>query len=145
MAKYLMIGALLLAACGGDGSKMDDEPDAGPPGTFAEIYDQLFPLQTNARCDFCHGMPPSQVSNGFLSTGSDRDAAYAALVGKTSASKDCKGKKLVEPYHPEDSLLLDKVSGSPTCASQMPLGGMALSASQVELIRSWIAAGAKND
>jgi hypothetical protein len=136
--------ALLVASCGGDTSPAE-EPDAGVAGTFSEIYDTFFPLRTNARCDFCHGMPASQVSNGFLSMGMDKDSAYAALVDKTSSSADCNGKKLVVPFHPEQSLLLDKLSSKPSCASRMPLGGMALTEAQLELVRSWIAAGAKND
>jgi len=116
-----------------------------PPGTFSEIYDTLFPPATNARCNFCHSMPASDISNGNLSTGMDRDSAYAALVGQKSTSSRCAGKPLVVPHEPGASLFLDKLAAKPTCGDRMPLGGMALSDDELELVRSWIAAGAIND
>ena len=119
--------------------------DSGPPGTFTEIYETLFPPTTAARCNFCHSMPATDISNGNLSTGVDQDSAYAALVGKTSTSSRCSGKTLVVPHNPGASLVLDKFSAKPTCGDRMPLGGMMLSDAEVELIRSWIAAGANND
>jgi len=122
--------------------------DAGndaPPGTFTEIYETLFPPTTPARCGFCHSMPASDVSNGNLSTGTDQAAAYAALVEQTSTSSRCAGKPLVVPFHAEQSLLLDKLTGEPACGELMPLGGMALSDAELEVVRSWIDAGAKND
>lgn len=122
--------------------------DAGtdaPPGTFTEIYETLFPATTPARCDFCHSMPASDVSNGDLSTGADKAAAYRALVSQSSTSSRCAGKPLVVPFHADQSLLLDKLTGEPTCGDRMPLGGMALSDAELEVVRSWIDAGAKDD
>lgn len=138
----------LLAASAVVGALSADGCDTGggqPPGTFTEIFETLFPPTTNARCNFCHSMPASDISNGNLSTGTDQDAAYAALVGTTSTSSRCAGKQLVVPYHPEESLLLDKLQATPSCGDRMPLGGMALSDMELEVVRSWIAAGAKND
>lgn len=134
-----------LAACAALVGGCDDPGDGAPPGTFTEVFETLFPPTTNARCDFCHSMPASDISNGNLSTGTDQASAYAALVAGKSTSSRCGGKPLVVPFHPEESLLLDKVLDKPTCGDRMPLGGMALSAAQVETIRSWIAAGARDD
>ncbi|MCA9685866.1 MAG: hypothetical protein KC457_27060 [Myxococcales bacterium] len=133
-----LVWVLLAVGC-------DGPADGGPPGTFTEIYDTFFPSTTAARCDFCHSMPASDISNGNLSTGMDQDSAYAALVGPTSTSSRCAGKPLVVPGHPEQSLLLDKLADKPTCGDRMPLGGAAFTADEIELVRSWIAAGAKND
>lgn len=135
----------LVALCVGSGRGCADPADGEPPGTFTEIYETLFPPTTNARCNFCHSMPPSDISNGKLGTGADQASAHAALVGVVSTSSRCGGKTLVVPYHPEDSLLLDKLTGTPSCGDRMPLGGMALSDAELELVRSWIEAGAKND
>jgi hypothetical protein len=41
--------------------------------------------------------------------------------------------------------LVLKVAGQPPCGNRMPLGGKALSATQIRLIRSWVAAGANDD
>jgi hypothetical protein len=163
---FLALCLALAAGCGSDPGATDDDiaeaavdagsgsahggdaghgSDAGPAATFSEIYAMLFPAETNARCNFCHSMRASDTSNGKLSMGSDKAAAYAALVGKTSTSSMCMGKPLVVAKQPDMSLLVQKVLETPPCGSRMPVGGMQLSDTQVAMIRSWIAAGAKND
>jgi hypothetical protein len=104
----------------------------------------LFPTETNARCNFCHGMPASNQSNGSLHMGTKTDA-YAALVGKSSSSNKCGGMALVVPGKPETSLFLQKLSASPPCGDRMPVGGRMLSDVQLEMIRSWIVDGAKDN
>ncbi|APR78562.1 Hypothetical protein A7982_03909 [Minicystis rosea] len=132
---------LLLAALLGGASACSSPA----PGTFSQIYTDLFPVHTKAQCEFCHSLPPNELSNGALSTGMDKAAAYASLVGKPSMSKTCAGRTLVVPGHPEESLFYEKLSGAPTCGGPMPLGGSALTADQLEAVRSWIEAGAPND
>lgn len=131
------------------GSASSDKPsgtvDSGAVATFSAIYPLLFPAMTPARCNSCHGMPASQVSNGKLHMGTTQDAAYAALIDQASVSMDCAGMVLVKPGQPEASLLYLKGLDPPPCGSRMPLGGARLTAAQNEMIRSWIAAGAKND
>jgi hypothetical protein len=105
----------------------------------------MFPMKTNARCDACHANPANDVGNGNLQMGTDKVMAYAALVGKTSKSSRCMNKPLVVPSHPEMSLMLQKLSPMPPCGSRMPVGGNPFTAEQLEMIRSWIAAGAKDD
>ncbi|MDB4971787.1 MAG: hypothetical protein JWN48_128 [Myxococcaceae bacterium] len=121
------------------------EPDAAVAATFTQIYAALFPATTPARCNFCHSMPASDTSNGLLSVGTTQAAAYAALVGKVARGSQCSGMPLVVPGDPEASLFLLKFSEAPPCGSRMPLGGSVLSAALLEQVRSWIAAGAKND
>ena len=149
---FILLGAL---GCGDDGSSPEDagvalSADAGaslaaPAAKFSEIYPLIFPSTTNARCSFCHSMPAIDSIDGKLSTGADQAAAYAALVGQTSTSSKCGGRVLVVPGQPDMSLLLQKLGESPPCGSRMPVGGMPLSDVQLEMIRSWIAAGAMND
>ena len=115
-----------------------------PTGTWSEIYPAIFPQTTKAQCNFCHGLPPNEKSNGSLSVGADKESAYQSLVGKTAAGLRCAGKQLVVPGKPDESLLLSKVT-SPPCGDHMPLGGSPLTDDQVEMIRTWIAAGAKDD
>jgi mono/diheme cytochrome c family protein len=114
-------------------------------GTFSVIYDQLFPVETKAQCNSCHGVASNEVTNGQLSMGSDRATAYATLLGKDSISKRCAGKPLILPHQPDASLFLQKLVAAPPCGDQMPLGGGHLSTAQVNLVRSWIAAGALDD
>lgn len=105
----------------------------------------LFPTSTNARCNFCHGLQSSDSSNGKLAMGTDRAAAYAALVGRTSSSSRCGNHPYVVAGDPESSLFLQKLVEPAPCGSRMPLGGSLLTDDQREMVRSWIAAGAKDD
>jgi hypothetical protein len=115
------------------------------PASFGEVYATFFPANTNARCNYCHGLQATDTSNGKLHMGEDKATAYAALVGKTSSSSHCGSRALVVPGDPEASLLYQKLSEPSPCGSRMPLGGALLSAAQREMVRSWIAAGAKDD
>lgn len=135
---------LLIAGCTTGADTGTDTATAA--ATFTELHAALFPQETAAKCDSCHGQPASQISNGLLNTGSDdRDAAYAALTTGTSTSRDCAGGAYVVPGDPESSLFYTKLLAHPTCGERMPLGGGALPADQLEMVRSWIAAGALDD
>ena len=125
-------------AAGGTGS-------GGPAAKFSEIYAMAFPAMTNPRCEFCHSMPPSDIGNGKLHLGTDPATAYAALVGQVSVSAFCMGRPLVVPNQPEMSLMYLKLSPNPPCGNRMPLGGTPFTDVQLEMVRSWIAAGAPND
>lgn len=116
-----------------------------PATTFTELYSMLFPMTTNARCVACHSMPANDIANGNLQMGSDKAAAYAALVGRASTSTRCMNRPLVMPFQPDMSLLLLKLGATPPCGSRMPLGGNALTEEQLAKVRSWITAGAKDD
>jgi hypothetical protein len=105
----------------------------------------IFPRTSNAHCDMCHGLPAFDASNGNLSTGMDKTSTYAALAGKTSTSSKCGGRAFVVAGHPEMSLLLQKLTPAPPCGLRMPNGGAPLSDVQIEMIRSWITAGAQNN
>jgi hypothetical protein len=150
--------ALCLAAISGCSAATPNAPGDTPAATsagsgasapaatsFSEIYAMLFPMPTNARCDACHALPANDVSNGNLMMGADKASAYAALVGKTSMSSRCMSRPLVVAGQPEMSLMLLKLSENPPCGSRMPLGGSVLSSEQLDKIRGWIAAGAKDD
>lgn len=126
-----------------DAAATSDSPAA--TGTFTAIYAMMFPSTTNGRCNFCHGLPANTTSNGNLAMGTDKATAYAALVAKKSSGKQCAGQTLVVPGQPDASLFYLKFSEDVTCGSRMPLGGNLLNNSQREMVRSWIAAGAKDD
>ena len=136
--------ASLLAASGC--SSAGTSPTADPPGaTFSAVYPMLFPADTAPKCNFCHSMPASDISNGLLHLGTDKETAYVALVGKAALGSKCKDRPLVVAGQPDMSLLVQKFAANPPCGEQMPQGGAPLTDAQVEQVRSWIAAGAKDD
>jgi hypothetical protein len=132
-------GALLAALGAGCGTPA--------PATFTDIYAVMFPLGTHGQCNYCHSVPANEISNGRLGMGETRAEAYAALVGRGSMSARCGGggARLVVPGDPNASLLYLKLSAAPACGDRMPQGASPLTAAQVEMVRSWIAAGAPND
>ena len=83
----------------------------------------------------------------------ENQATYFALVGVAAmgmtpnmTTPDCHDSGLVRvvPRDPANSLLMQILNGTQTCGSRMPPGG-ALTAGQIEQVRTWIANGAAND
>lgn len=110
--------------------------------TFHLIYEYI--IQTNCASASCHS---SAKPTGGLVLEKEA-AAYEGLVGAeptNSLAKD-QGLKRVDPYYPENSLLMFKLTkpmnghGSP-----MPRGGEPLSKEIVNVIRQWIVAGAPKE
>jgi hypothetical protein len=122
------------------------EPDTAGPPTFTSIYTELFPRATRYQCEFCHGLPANEKSNGKLAMGMDQATSYAALVGKPATGDTCQqGMQLVAPGDPDHSLFFLKFGDSPPCGDRMPLAGAALSNAQLEQVRTWILDGAQDD
>ena len=55
------------------------------------------------------------------------------------------GKTRVVPGSPDQSLLVEKIGGNPSCGDPMPPTGNFLPDDQQKLIKDWISAGANND
>lgn len=151
----LLACLVLIAACGGKSGSTNSAnanavsgaagSGAGPAAKWSEIFDMIVPMPTAARCVSCHGMPANDLANGNLHLGADKETAYKALVGVKSMSTRCMNKTLVDPGHPESSLMLQKLSPNPPCGMRMPIGPTYLTDAQLEMIRSWIAAGAMDN
>lgn len=129
--------ALLLTACGGDGVIVE-EPTPPPPSapTLTFLQDEIF----TPRCAFvgCHGPFPN------LGLSLLQGHAHASLVNVVSA--ELAPMLRVRPGDPDNSYLVLKLEGDPRIvAERMPYGGPYLSVSEIQAVRDWIAAGAKND
>jgi hypothetical protein len=116
------------------------------PATFKRVYDEVIVANS---CDsaFCHG----GTATGGLSL-VDQASAYDNLVGVAAQGPQCAcktTKKRVEAGKPDESLLVEKLAkAKPVCGTQMPPPGGAqppATQAQIELVRAWISAGAKND
>jgi hypothetical protein len=133
----------------GSGQSGSGQASAGqsaqPAATFTAVYEMMFPMTTNARCNACHANPANDIANGKLQMGMDKASAYAALIGQTSMSSRCMNRPLLVPHQPDMSLFFQKLSATPPCGTRMPNGGNPFTGEQLEMVRSWIAAGAKDD
>jgi hypothetical protein len=113
----------------------------GAAPTLQMVYDTVY--VTN--CAVCHGMMPSDNANGKLGMIRSKDMFYQALVGKPAQGAQCAGKgTYIVPGNPSMSLLLQKVSSTPPCGVEMPVGGM-LQPTEVKMLTDWIMAGAMNN
>ena len=116
-------GAALLAGC------------PGPPAKLSEVQREVF--QKSCIFSACH--QAAGAAGGLTLDGSP----YASLVNQPSVGSP--GRTRVVPRDLQASYLYEKL-GNPTPAvgTQMPPGAP-LSADQLQLVRSWILDGAKDD
>jgi hypothetical protein len=147
----------LFGACGGDSSQAGGSAGSGSvqgSATFSRVWTEVLVAKT-CNSDYCHG-----AGTGGLSM-KDKASAYANLVGVSAAGPRCggSGKLRVVANDPDHSLLLDKISHAmPACGDAMPLGvrfdpdclvpdnpAVCTKQSEIDLVRAWIAAGAKDD
>jgi len=134
------------------GPRRNDGSDLGADGStvseavsFTEIYETVIkePFAIGGCAVlYCH--------YGATDTGADlasRDQSYAALVEQEASGIHCgEGAHiLVVPGKPDESLLIQKLEGSPPCGATMPMGMEPLSAETIAGIRAWIADGAPDN
>jgi hypothetical protein len=146
-----------MAACGSGGETTDsasgrfgDQPSgAGGGGNPAHVRlsTDVAPLfKANCALSGCHDAEHREHGLDF----STAESVHASLVGQTTMDhcRDNMQVTRVVPGRPEESFVLVMVDGVDRCAGspRMPPSPRApLSADQVQVIRSWIAAGAPLD
>jgi hypothetical protein len=119
-----------------------DAGDAGLAPTFTNVYATII----GTVCKGCH-TGGSGETDGKLLMDTQADA-YTNLVGSGSgvpaAGSGCatSGEDRVVKGDSATSLLWQKVNGTQTCGSRMPLGEGDLTQAQIALIAAWINAGA---
>lgn len=132
----LLTAVLLWAGCGGDDSAVGPDGSDGEgqltEATLAQVS-EVFAV--SCALSGCH-------SGGEPAAGLSLEGDFAAnIVGV--ASRQRSDFKLVDPGNPNKSYLLIKVRGDDEIVSQLMPPGNPLPAEQVEIIRAWIASGAK--
>jgi hypothetical protein len=126
-----------LASCAGDGVL---ETGTGPPPTAAPTLTMLQASIFTPHCALptCHLAPFPQQGMELI-----EGMTYGYIVNVDS--NEVPAFKRVAPGHAADSYLFMKVSADPRIVGErMPFGGI-LSDPDIEAIRRWIDAGAKDD
>jgi len=131
----------LAAGCAGDG--IDDGGGGnGPVGTFSQIQSEVF----NQSCvqAACHD---SVTRQGGLDLSPGVSYGNLVDVPPQNPAALAAGDLRITPGSPATSFLYRKVTGDLTTGegAMMPLGQAPLAPSEIELIESWIAAGAPED
>ncbi len=153
IAAAVLLGSAL--ACAGDGTGLD--VNGNPKGSGAECTAPAAGQCTDGTCftrdiqpilsdncavSGCHAGTAPQLGQN-LSAG----VAYANIVCVPSV--ELPGMVRVRPFQPDFSYLVRKIQGTQAdvggSGGRMPLGGTPLTQTQIDLIRAWITAGAKNN
>jgi hypothetical protein len=113
---------------------------SAPPAqvSFSSQVQPIF--DANCTGSMCHDANQPQESLNLT-----KGTSYGQLVG--IASKECASTQRVKAGSPDQSYLVWKLQGSGGCftGSRMPKGTAALSSTDIQLIRDWIANGAPNN
>jgi hypothetical protein len=156
------------AAAPSDGGAEDASPaaDGQVDAEVVPTFSQIYGLIISQKCAFCHHPDEdggASAGIGFLIGHLDMSSAeraYANLVGDgggvPAQGEDCgpdathdAGYVRVVPGHPEESLIIDKLSHDPPeCGVRMPdelAGYPALDPALIAEIAAWIRAGAPHD
>ena len=121
-----------LPVCGDEPEPVAEIPEPAAEATLAQVS-EVFAV--SCAISGCH-------SGGEPAAGLSLEGDFAALiVGVDSGQRP--DFKLVDPGNPDKSYLLIKVRGDDEIVSQQMPPGAPLTAEQVEIIRAWIASGAK--
>ncbi|MFT4604537.1 MAG: hypothetical protein ACI9W4_001269 [Rhodothermales bacterium] len=127
----LLVVSLAIGACQSNTIDNSIIVDPGPVVSYASDVQPIFASGCGG-----FGCHVGEATNGVdLST-------HSATVGSVGLQY---GGPVIIAGNGSGSPLVDKVSASPREGSRMPLGQSALTASQVEIIKTWIDDGAENN
>jgi hypothetical protein len=121
-----------------DGCQYAAEFGETPTGSGSTFSGHVQPI-LDARCATggCHGeLAPAAGLD--LTAGHARDNLLLPSQQNPDVPR-------VTPGNPTNSYLITKLTGNGIAGSQMPLGATALSADEIEVIRTWISSGAPDD
>ncbi len=124
---FLAVG--LMSGCSDNGTAPDQPPATTPPtGQGISFSTRVLPILARHGCTGCHG------GTSGLTVGTVAGLLNGGNHGPA-----------VVPGKADSSLIVRKLSSSPPFGARMPQGGPYLPDSTVQVIRTWIDEGAKNN
>ena len=147
MSTRTLLATLLLAACAGDGTGLDEngnpigEPPEppGPPAAVTLSADVQPILTANCTFSGCHAGPNAVVGQNLTA-----GQTFGSVVNVPSV--EVPSLRRVRPFLPDSSYLVHKIQGTQASVGgsggRMPLIGGPLTEEEIETVRAWIAAGA---
>ncbi len=130
----VLLPAIALIASGSCTTKFKPPPNA--PGLTRTVTPDSVQTIFDGNCAFdgCHAGPSPPHAQMDLSA----DSSYTMIVNRASIA--CAPLKRVLPFDPNNSCLMDRITGRVT--PQMPLGGTPLPGADTTTIHNWIKQGA---
>jgi hypothetical protein len=127
LAAGILFGAGLLGGCTDRGT---NPAGSDPPPTSSQVsfMNQVVPFFLNYGCDGCHG------GNGGLEVQTVAQLLQGGLHGPAIVADKA-----------DSSLMVKKLSASPPFGDRMPRGGPYLSDSTIQILKTWINQGAKDN
>ncbi len=134
----LFIGLFIVGLAGCDLGTEPEEGNGDENGevSFAEDVQPIF--TENCASAGCHGTSNTQRNLVLVSGQASENIVNVPSEWMPEMDR-------IEPGKPDSSFLLLKVKPNPPQGSRMPLGGSPLTDGQIEMIESWIEAGAENN
>jgi hypothetical protein len=118
-------------APGGAGGAIAQGGGAGSGSTGACDPDGLELVLTKCSGPTCHS-----AGSSFTGFAADEDALMS-FIGENGTSTCASVGPLLDPDNPPASVIVQKIKGTATCGSKMPIGP-ALSADEIQCIEDWI-------
>ncbi|MCX6145116.1 MAG: hypothetical protein NTZ35_18085 [Ignavibacteriales bacterium] len=123
-----LVAGIVIAGCSDKGS--NPASSSPPPQQTQDVSfkNQIVPYFINYGCDGCHG------GNGGL----DVQTVAQLLRGGIHGPAVVAGKA-------DSSIIIKKLSSSPPFGDRMPRGGPYMADSTIQILKTWINQGAKNN
>jgi hypothetical protein len=123
----ILLGAVVFVGCSDKGSN-PVESNSPPPTQNVSFRNQVVPFFINYGCDGCHG------GNGGLEVQTVTQLLNGGIHGPAVVA----GKA-------DSSLIVKKLSANPPFGDRMPRGGPYLADSTIQILKTWINQGAKDN
>lgn len=127
----------------GESGSNDAGPTGGVPGlspaeqqlmSCGDVPKEIFGVVGKCGSAACHGSSDA-APVAYSDLGHSTDDVTTRLVDMPGTGA-CASYKMIDAEHPEDSLMLTKLTDSPPCGQKMPFGGM-ISAAERDCILAW--------
>ncbi len=139
---WLLLTFLALSGCSagsGEGLDSNGRPleEGGGSGPLVAEFQSIQDNVLTPSCTICHAGAAAPVGLRL-----DQGNSFAMLVNVPSAQVPSLLR--VNPGDPDNSYLIQKLQGNASVGGRMPLNAAPLPQATIDVIRSWIAAGAQS-
>lgn len=135
MIKYMLISILAITLLVMFGFTQASKKLENPQSKISFNKNIKSVLATNCAQSNCHAGPEP-----WMDLNLSLENTYENIMHHTS--KEVHGLRLINPFHPESSYLLQKINGNRIKGARMPYKRDSLSEKDISLIEEWIQQGA---